>query len=166
MSDSQTPIQSGPAPDVAGHIDEAAEKRMRRAYRIAFSSFLTISGFYLFSGVLGMALAGVEMAGPPPEAEIPVVPAMARFFGSLIVISLGVPGIIAFLKRRQSLVLGYLKIGGIVVLVLHTVLAAFSLEAPRIITVFLMVMAILGMWITLVSFHPRTPAIVDQTGSR
>ena len=138
---------------------------MRRSYRIAFSSFLVISGFYLFSGVLGMVLAGVEMAGPPPEAEIPVVPATARFFGSLLVIALGVPGIFAFLKRRQALVLRYLKIGGIAVLILHTALATFSLEAPRVITVFLMLMAILGMWITLVAFHPRTPMIVSQSGS-
>ncbi len=133
---------------------------MRRAYRIAFVGFLIISGFYLISGGLGVVLAAVEMAGPPPEAEIPVVPAFARLLGSLIVIGLGVPGVFAFLRRRQELVLRYLKIGGIAVLVLHTLLATLSLEAPRAVTVFLLLMAILGMWITLVAFHPRTRDIV------
>lgn len=133
---------------------------MRRYYRIAFYSFVVMSGFYLFSGVLGMSLAGIEMAGPPPQAEIPVVPAAARAFGSLVVILLGVPGIIAFIRRRESRVLFYLKTGGIGLLVLHTALATFSLEAPRAVTIFLLLVAVLGMWVTLVAFHPRTAQII------
>ncbi|MCR9140649.1 MAG: hypothetical protein NXI24_00140 [bacterium] len=142
--------------------EEQQARRMRRFFRIAFYSFVVISGFYLLSGTLGMLLAGLEMAGPPPEAEVPVMPPVARLLGSLLVIALGMPGVFALFKRRSPNVSRFLKIGGIAILILHTLLAASSLEAPRGITIFLLLMAIMGMWITLVAFHPRTPALIAE----
>lgn len=144
-------------------IEEAAQRRMRRYYRMALYGFVIISGFYLLSGVLGFVLAAAELVGPPPEAEIPTAPPVARLAGAVIVILLGVPGLIVFLRRREPVALRILKIGGVVLLALHTLMAALSLEAPRTITVFLLFVAILGMWVTLVAFHPRTLAIQQQS---
>ena len=158
---------AGPTPRLphAGPMSEpispadAEQRRMRRYYRVAFYAFVVLSVFYLVSGVLGIVLAGVEMVGPPPEAEIPVAPPLARMLGAVVVALLGVPGLIALFRRRERIVIRFLKIGGIFLLLFHAVLVAASLEAPRVITVMLLGMAILGMWITLVAFHPRTPEV-------
>lgn len=141
--------QENPAPD-----------RQRRPLRIARNLFIGISLFYLVSGFLGAILAGVELLGPPPEAETPIVPPGSRILGSLIVLLLGLPGAFAILRRHAEGVLRFLKIGGPVILIAHSLFAALSLEAPRGITVFLLLLAIAGMWIALVAFHPGTPAAV------
>lgn len=152
--DSSTASVSNPVPS-GGSTDG---NRMSRPLRIARNLFIGISLFYLVSGLFGAILAGIEFMGPPPEAETPIVSPGSRIMGSLIVLALGVPGIFAILRRRSESLLGYLKIGGPVILLAHSLFAALSLEAPRGITVFLLLLAIAGMWITLVAYHPGTPA--------
>ncbi len=135
-----------------------AADQLRRPLRIARNLFIGISLFYLVSGVLGTVLAGIVFLGPSPDTETPIVPPGQRILGSLFVLLLGLPGVFAILRRHTEGVLRFLKIGGPVILFAHSLFAALSLEAPRGITVFLLVLAIAGMWITLVAFHPGTPA--------
>lgn len=130
-----------------------SDARLRRV-----ATFCAVHGFFFVSiGILsgiGISVAGFLGKLPPNAGAAPL---WAGILGSFVVVLFGLPGVLAFLLRKDRRA-GRFVIAAGVILVLHIFLLPGFLPGPVVMPLFVLALASAGVWVLLTTYAVKREA--------